>query len=365
MPDYFPRLLEPLIHHILSFLPFKEIGRTCVLSKYWNSIWCNYPNLDFYMVAKNHDKRWSKENSEKAIFDYMNNSFDQFLDGRPFIQKLALHIECWTVGRALTTKLDRWLHLLVDKNVSMLVLRTKTLWSPPRYYVPQHVFIARTLEVLDLSFCTLDTCHIVHVDLPSLETLSLSRCWILGDKLLQKIVCGSPKTKHIVISCYLGPPPVCSISIPNLVSVAMRLEVLDLSGCILEEHCFVGIEFPSLERLVLRNCRFVGNNLLEKILSACGPSMKHISISWCKGIGGSISLSVSCKPLLKGFFLRCDDEFKRIKIDAPNLRTFSYESSNVACVIDLTCCPNLENLYGRIGKTLNHPASALLLHHKI
>nr|GLL33332.1 F-box protein At5g03100-like isoform X1 [Ipomoea trifida] len=178
----------------------------------------------------------------------------------------------------------------------MLVLRTKNLWFSSRYYVPQHVFIAQTLEVLDLSFCTFDTYRIVHVDLPHLETLSLSRCWILGDKLLQKIVCG--------------------------------------------------------------------NNLLEKVLSACGPSMKHISISWCKGIG-SVSLSDSCKPLLKGFFLRCDDEFKRIKIDAPNLRTFSYESTNAACVIDLTSCTNLENLYGGIGKSLNHPASALLLHHKI
>lgn len=44
----------------------------------------------------------------------------------------------------------------------------------------------------------------------------------------------------------------CSLFIRNLVSVTMRLEVLDLSGCILEEHCFVGIEFPSLERLFFK-----------------------------------------------------------------------------------------------------------------
>ncbi|XP_019188199.1 PREDICTED: F-box protein At5g03100-like isoform X2 [Ipomoea nil] len=362
MADYFPRLPEPLTHHILSFLPFKEIGRTCVLSKYWNSIWCNYPNLDFYMVEKDVNN-WAKENPEKALFDYVKNSFDKFLDGRPFIQKFCLQIECCTMGRGLTRKLDRWLRVSVNKNVARLVLRTKNLLSPFRYSVPQHVFIAQTLEVLDLFWCTLDTDCIVRIDLPRLELLSLSHCWNSGDKLLQKIVCGSPKSKHIVISWCQGGQPMHSISVPKLVSVAMRLEVLDLSVCTLEEHRFVGIGFPCLEKVFFKNCKFVGNNLLERILSACGPSMKHISISWCKGIGRS--LSVSCKPLLKGFFLRCDDEFERIKIDAPSLRTFSYESTNAACVIDLMSCTNLENLYGSIGKSLNHPASALLLLHKI
>ncbi|RAL43084.1 hypothetical protein DM860_009866 [Cuscuta australis] len=43
--EFFSVLPESVIHHILSFLPFKHIGRTSVLSKAWNRIWLNYPNI--------------------------------------------------------------------------------------------------------------------------------------------------------------------------------------------------------------------------------------------------------------------------------------------------------------------------------
>nr|GMD19500.1 F-box protein At5g03100-like isoform X1 [Ipomoea batatas] len=45
MVDYFSMLPDPLIHHILSFLPFQDIVRTCTLSKDW------YANLHTLMFS--------------------------------------------------------------------------------------------------------------------------------------------------------------------------------------------------------------------------------------------------------------------------------------------------------------------------
>lgn len=193
------------------------------------------------------------------------------------------------------TDLDRWLCLSVDKNVSMLVLKTDIM-SPLGYSVPHQIFVAQTMKRLDLSKCTLVEDRIAHIDLPRLEKLWLTQCWILGDNLLQNMVCASPNNKHLLISRCTGAQVQCSLSVSKL----RRLEVLDLSGCSLKEHPFAGIELPCLKKLFFVRCHFEGDNLLQKILCACGPNAIHISISWCTGIGPS--LSVSCKPLLKCVF---------------------------------------------------------------
>ncbi|XP_026433494.1 F-box/LRR-repeat protein At3g59200-like [Papaver somniferum] len=45
--DRIGELPEPLIHHILSFLPIKSIASTTILSKKWNNLWLSLPVLDF------------------------------------------------------------------------------------------------------------------------------------------------------------------------------------------------------------------------------------------------------------------------------------------------------------------------------
>ncbi|KAH7860976.1 hypothetical protein Vadar_020155 [Vaccinium darrowii] len=42
---------EPVIHHIMSFLPPVDVIRTRNLSKTWHSLWSTSPNLDFDQTA--------------------------------------------------------------------------------------------------------------------------------------------------------------------------------------------------------------------------------------------------------------------------------------------------------------------------
>lgn len=45
--DRISALPEPLLQHIMLFLPFKDAVRTCILSKIWEKAWRTFPVLNF------------------------------------------------------------------------------------------------------------------------------------------------------------------------------------------------------------------------------------------------------------------------------------------------------------------------------
>ncbi|KAI3412712.1 uncharacterized protein J3R85_017058 [Psidium guajava] len=45
--DYISLLPDCLIHHIFSYLPTREVVKTCVLSKTWRSVWTTVSDLGF------------------------------------------------------------------------------------------------------------------------------------------------------------------------------------------------------------------------------------------------------------------------------------------------------------------------------
>lgn len=45
--DRISALPEPLLQHIMSFLPSKDAVRTRLLSEIWEKAWCTFPVLNF------------------------------------------------------------------------------------------------------------------------------------------------------------------------------------------------------------------------------------------------------------------------------------------------------------------------------
>ncbi|XP_019168530.1 PREDICTED: putative F-box/LRR-repeat protein At4g15060 [Ipomoea nil] len=334
MADDFLRLPESLIQHILSFLPFKEIGRTCVLSKYWNNIWCIYPNLNFRLLD-NEKLDNQVENPEHPFLDRVENSLGKCLARRRFIKEVCIEIRTRLEVKTLTPKLDRWLGLALDKNVSKLVLNiVNTRWlvlTPPvTYSVPEQVFVARTLEVLDLSRCTIEENCFVCIELPNLEKLSLSLCRFIGDNLLQKIVCAFPKMKHLSISQCKGEGRSLSVScksqltcfflkssnefervqinVPSLHTFSFGSEnaacAIDVTGCTnLRELYLDGVIGMDLERF---RSIFISIPVL-KVYARYLPSKYKIS-----------------SQSLKRLILNGSDYFPGVEIDAPNLLSFEF-----------------------------------------
>nr|GMD20853.1 F-box protein At5g03100-like isoform X1 [Ipomoea batatas] len=166
MVDYFSMLPHPLIHHILSFLPFDDIVRTSTLSKDWHRIWLSYPSVEFH-------------------FDFC------VYTRKACIKNFSLSI-CYPAIEILAPNLDHWVGLAMKKNISKLKLSIGRFWDYIRpslvlYSIPEEVLVANTLEVLDLHQCNLKKDGFGSVNLPRLGKLSLNRCQFVGASLLQKI----------------------------------------------------------------------------------------------------------------------------------------------------------------------------------
>ncbi|XP_061993599.1 putative F-box/FBD/LRR-repeat protein At4g03220 [Rosa rugosa] len=50
LADRISDLPDDMLHLILSFLPFKSVGQTSVLSRRWSHVWSSYPIFDFYDI---------------------------------------------------------------------------------------------------------------------------------------------------------------------------------------------------------------------------------------------------------------------------------------------------------------------------
>ncbi|KAF2320559.1 hypothetical protein GH714_028281 [Hevea brasiliensis] len=138
--DYISELPEPILHHILSFLPIKEIARTSALSKTWFQAWKTVPilKIDFpALMAGNRD--------------------------RYTIQNLGLGIGTF-----------RWIGYALESNVKHLKIRVgrTKVDEKSMYCMPQAILNAISIQVLDLSHCKLHLPSTDNVTLPFLKKLS-------------------------------------------------------------------------------------------------------------------------------------------------------------------------------------------------
>nr|GMC49242.1 F-box/FBD/LRR-repeat protein At5g44980-like [Ipomoea batatas] len=255
--DYISRLPESVIHHILSFLPFRRIVRTSVLSKTWNRFWSNYPNVDLTLDFGLYD---CPRPQFLSIFERI---MDQCLFRKDCIQKLDLDIN-FPVLEELVPFLDRSLGAATVRNVSELVIKL--------------------------------------------------HCREEGDG------------------------PYCFYSIPQEVFTG-SLKVLDIERCKFE-GCHAWIKLPCLQQFKLNCCKFLGENLLNKILCGC-PELEFLDVSFCEGVVHC--LSVLSKPRLKYFKVFHLKEPARIEVFAPSLETFKC-SLLKPCAIDLAGCTVLKYL---------------------
>nr|GMD24521.1 putative F-box/LRR-repeat protein At4g15060 [Ipomoea batatas] len=266
--DYFSRLPESVVHHILSILPFKAVVRCSVLSKTWNRIWSNYPNI---ALVLSDDIIPYQQYHGRQLLDSIEGILEQCLFRKACIQKLLLSISFVSSDlEEFAPNMDRWLGAAIERNVSELVL--------------------------DLTHFSLDALDIFY-------------------------------------------------SIPERVVVAHSLKVLDVAQCKFEDRFTCCIELSHLQTLKLHDCQFVGENVLNKILSGC-PVLEFLDVIDHGGGSGSL-ISISRNPRLKYFCIEGGTQLKRIEIySAPSLETFKcMPGKGNPCAIDLDTCTALKHLY--------------------
>lgn len=203
--DMLSRLADEILLIIISFLPFKEASRTCVLSKRWRHIWRETKNIDFdekffVRVGESHE---IQETQRRVFLDFVRQWMKNYQETD--IDKLRL--KCLKPAN-FSEDVERCIAFAISHNVKVLDLGfSEPIWEEENFGthealfdLPNNVYGHVVLESLKLFSCSfresdfMNLKALKHVSFgyirmsvsfieslllncPLLESLSLIKCW--------------------------------------------------------------------------------------------------------------------------------------------------------------------------------------------
>ncbi|KAL5568634.1 hypothetical protein UlMin_025209 [Ulmus minor] len=182
---------DPVIHHILSFLPTIDVVRLSILAKRWRRIWYSIPSLSF-------------SDSDFSIND--RKLFYKFVDECLRIRKMSLRFISDSVVTSFkldiryyggSVRFDKWLSFAVKSKIQELELKMKPKCTNFAYYcLPGDLLKASSLVDVKLTSLKLEASFAI--SLPSLKSLSLASVE-LSDKVLHDVLLGCPSLEKLVL----------------------------------------------------------------------------------------------------------------------------------------------------------------------
>lgn len=229
--DRISKLPDHLLHHILSFLPLKQAGRTSILSRRWRHVWASMQNLMFYtdefvnLGLENFIRYVNAALPHRPKQDFQNFKTFLFSDSPTNLAKST-----------------RWISHAVKNDVRVLSIIIRLQNSGGNVILPRSALVSQSLEELGLF-----TFPNVKIITPSI--ISLSRLKILS---LQRMEVNSAFLEKILSGCPM-------------------LENLNLHFC---RVTFSGVYSTTLRNLILENCRIQTKR--EHKFYICAPSLTHL-----------------------------------------------------------------------------------------
>ncbi|KAF9619645.1 hypothetical protein IFM89_007966 [Coptis chinensis] len=196
----------PIIYHILSFLPTKEVVRTCVLSKGWINIWSSVPSFHF----------------NSRLFRYMK-TFIKFVDSVLFLrdgsdmQNVSLSI-VGSFDNVDVSRIKEWITYAVRHNVQVLDIENG---CGRNIQLTPHLFTCESLREFKLFNNSLSLP--LRIWLPSLKVVHLISVSLKDGQLDEALFSASPSLETLVLVN-------CNITSGILTISASQLKNLNLKG---------------------------------------------------------------------------------------------------------------------------------------
>ncbi|KAL4637759.1 hypothetical protein ACB092_03G099500 [Castanea dentata] len=263
-------LLDHLQQHILSYLSINEVVQSSVLSKRWNHVWTAIPILGF----------------DTTLYGYREYKSKKNLDMQRKLQDF---------------------YILSD--VKKLSLNFVARYCFGRYQLPQSVLVAKSITMLTLCRCKLDT-YRGDINLSSLKKLSLFYV-ITDDKRIQKLVAGCPMIEEMR---FLGCNGLKSIKFSALIKA--KLIEVELN----DDLERVDLGASNLYAVHIRQTKHCEINLLScnnlRMLKLSAP---NITDEWCHN-------HFSQLPLIEYLNIYDCCMLERLKISSHRLKTLFWSS---------------------------------------
>ncbi|XP_060965005.1 putative F-box/LRR-repeat protein At5g41840 [Cannabis sativa] len=212
--DRISKLPNGVIHHMMSFLPTKDVVRTCLLSKRWKLIWYSVPALSFSDHIEVEGRQEFYNYIEKYL-EHRKRGMYYIVDSviTSFKLNMLNYWHCKCEKSKADDILDKWLAFIVLNKVEEIYLsiwpKQHWIFEESYYYfcyycLPKIWFENATyLTVLELEYVELDaSCSF---SFPSLKILSLKEIHhsnTAEDDVVFKFLLGCPSLEKLWLLDY-------------------------------------------------------------------------------------------------------------------------------------------------------------------
>lgn len=350
--DLISHLPEHILHHILCFLPIKDVVRCTILSKLWNNAWVTLPVLEFDRSFF----RWvgtlrTNEGNVDRIrnrIDVLTSFVDQTLrkrhEQRISVSKLELHIPLLANRLEGGILLNQWIQYVVDSNVKDLTI--DVCCTEPWYTLPNSVLVTKSITVLELRGCKLEPP--IDLDLP-LRKLTLSGVCV-NDQIVHTLIASCPGIEELSLNNCFGLKSLKISSLLGLKYIFLApphgFQSVEIEALHLRSFHFFGDRMPceinvstcvnlrSIELAYVTITERWLHDLLSKLpflefFGLAGYTPQHIDMSACKSLRGLMlsGLTITTK-WLHDLLSKC-----------PHLEDFGLETCNVSGNITISSLP--------------------------
>ncbi|KAM7507823.1 hypothetical protein LguiA_018276 [Lonicera macranthoides] len=204
--DIISNLPDAVIHHILSFIPTKDVIKTCILSKRWQFLWTSVSNID---LISNNCKKDGPISSHRFL-DFVDKVLTCYSSS---IEKLCLYyFELTDISRV-----SKWISSAIRRRVQELCLSSHVRSS----FLPHCLLNCKSLTTLKLEMdCILQVPN--SICLPNLRILCLSFVIFFDDNSFENLFSGCPVLQELsLMECVWKNIKRVAIFVPTLHTLAI------------------------------------------------------------------------------------------------------------------------------------------------
>ncbi|KAI3889997.1 hypothetical protein MKX03_025738 [Papaver bracteatum] len=198
--DRISELPDPLVHHILSFVPIKFAISTSVLSKRWKNVWVSIPDLDFLDMGP---PRIVHEGCDEQDIILETNKFMDFVY-KLMIQRNTLNIKKFYLdcnGHFDHKRVNAWITTAIKCQVEEFIFSRCFSYLSDDKMIPDSLLTCESLTTLDFGFAYQDGLDLPDsISLPKLRILRLTNIIYDDEELVGKLFSSCPVLEELCLT---------------------------------------------------------------------------------------------------------------------------------------------------------------------
>ncbi|KAL2940800.1 hypothetical protein RDABS01_029150 [Bienertia sinuspersici] len=368
--DRFSELPEHIIHHILSFVPIKDIVRARILSKTWKSLSNSYEillDLDYdhnsFALELLLDTEIVPEIDEirDRFMDYADNHLSRVVQQQIPVLKLAVNVAVIGSEFCGVNQLMELVRKAKVEELSIFIQTRDFHWYDDDVVFEQGIILYEfpysITEAKWLRSLTLQGCKFISNNnsgmYSSLQQLCLSQVLLFSDEVLSNIANCCPEIEVIEFDCCFFWISILQLSkFPKLKKATVEgrqgnLQSVDITETNLEN---LTTSFPLLEKAELFDVMHY-TEVFDRI-TAANSHLRSLKLLFNRVIQ---KISINCPKLSHFDYIGAG--FEEVYLDCPRLRTCYYNSSKVPRKILLDLPTDIQynvfsfSVYYKLGKS--------------